>query len=526
MIHRRIILTAIALLLVGTAAEAATYYVSSEATNGYAVGSDANNGTSKATPFLTLDPFEAGGFSWSDDDTIYLNGAEVNCSAGLTLDGTVTIQGDVDKTQINMRSVTGGAYGILFANGKSATFRHCVIDRGGCTTAPINPTTATTKATVVFDDVEIIYNAWGIYSATAALKIDLTMTDCKFTSSYTAGAGNSPLYLNTLGATSEIDLNGIELDLSHAAVTSIRGGIILKATAADIPCSIQGVTGQITRTSGTTYVYGIWLSDFATALIADCDLTINSAVASSAASLYRITSATQAVTSAIIRDNRGRVTAPGGIMIVAGEDGTANEADGVQVYGNWVQGPSNYTSLHGILAGGNENCKVYDNRVDYADIAFISKNSTGHVVSHNIARFQGANAEAFRMKGAVNCSFVNNGHICEGVWNGRTVYITNNDGLPNSTGGVVAGNWRHEMAGTTTSAYVCVIDVDQTANFYGNVWYSHDGLGAAPFDDHGTDRTLAEWQAQAAVFGDVAFEFSPRQRVNLDRRLLSLMKGL
>lgn len=501
----------------------ATYYVSSEATNGYAVGDDANDGLSKGAPFLTLDPFEAGGFSWDDADVIYLNGAEINCSAGLTLDGTCTIQGDVDKTQINLRSETASNYGILFTDGKTHTFSHCVVHYGGCTTAPFNPTTAVSLCTAVFDDVEIVYRAWGIYSATAALLLDLTMTDCKFTSTYTAAAANSPLYCVTFGAASAVTLTRVQLALAHATITSVRGGIILGASVAGLVCTVDGLNGSITRSSGTSVYYGLSIADFATVEVKNCNLSFSG---TGAAHAIRVNSEVQTVTAASIHDNTIRITNPDGIGICGGEDGGDNVMDGILIYGNVVDGRGRTAggALHGIEVGGNEASHIYNNVVYGTVYGFVSKETTASLISNNVV-FD-VSTMAYYAKGADASVWIGNGQICTSTAdNGTTLQIDDND-ENHSTGVICAGNWRYDYAGVTSATYFVVVAADNEATFYGNNWYRVDGITGNRWYHVDGAKSWAQWNALANVVGDTNFQFSPRHRTRKNHRLLTLTRGV
>ena len=482
------------------------YYVSSEATNGYAVGNDANDGLSKEAPFLTLDPFEGAGFSWTDEDHIYLNGARVNCSAGLTLDGTVTIEGDVDKTEIYLRSVTASNYGIIPTAGKTHTFTNCVINEGGCTTAPIYISTTASLCTLVFTNVEIIYPAWGIYSASTDLLCSLTMTNCKFTSSYTAGAGNAAIYMISLGTASEVAIDGLELDIDHDTITSVRGGILLGANVADLSVSIKNVTGHMSRADGTSVFYAIWLTDFAVNLVEDCNFSMTG---TGAAHGIRVTSATQTVTSAAIRDCRVRITCPNGIGICGGLDGVANVADNGEISGCVVDGRgATADALHGIEVGGNEGWKLFNNAVHGCVYGFVTKETTASYLSHNIVTDVPTAGIAYYMKGGDAAVLSANGHIVSGAENGTTINVGPN-AANNSTGVILAGNWRYEHAGSTTATYIIVVAADQEAIMYGNNWYSKGTFANTAWYHVDGAKTWAQWNALANVHGDSQFQFRP-----------------
>ena len=61
-------------------AQAATYYVSQVATNGYVIGNDSNDGLSKGTAKLTIGSAVTAA---SAGDTVYLNDGTYNFGAGV-----------------------------------------------------------------------------------------------------------------------------------------------------------------------------------------------------------------------------------------------------------------------------------------------------------------------------------------------------------------------------------------------------------------------------------------------------------
>lgn len=500
-----------------------TYYVSSEATNGYAVGNDTNDGLSKAAPWLTMDNVAALTTGTHD---IYLNGAEIDVDAEFIVQTSLNIAGDVDKTQLNLRNVTSGQYGFRGGTSDNVQFTNVKLKAVNCTVAILyfQPTAAKTSYTCT--NVEFIGNVPACVANADAL-IDFTITNCILTQSGTLSNG---LDLRNLGATSEVAIDGLKISVSGTCNAGYAA-VNCEANAANVSIDCSNVYGTITSDLATAnFNYGVLISDCDTALIEDCDITINANNGgSNSACLYKITSA--AVTpmvSCIIRNNRGFCNCPAGLMICAGEDGTANEADGILVYGNTVRGPSNVATLHGIMIGGNENCEAYNNSIKYVQIGLIAKTATGAIFAHNFIEWvtPTGTGHAMRMKGATDCMFVGNLHVISGAWNAISILITDNSGLPNSTGGIVAGNGVYAYPGATAQSAIVYLSASQTATFYANNYYPADGFSGSQFNDEGTTRTLTAWTGESHVFGDVSFRFAPRLRSKTNHRLLTLTQDV
>jgi hypothetical protein len=490
-----------------------TYYVSSAATNGYVVGNDANNGTSKATPWRSLNNINDNGWTWAAGDTVYING-DTYCSTGFILDDTITIIGEPGvRPIVTLRSVTAGNYGLqIVANGKTGTLRHLHLKAGSVNEALIDITSAGTS-TLVIEDCKTEANVLH-YQSNAAGSINiLTITNCEAYSAALSTAGVCLFQYLATGA--EITINGLALDITLAGTgaTTLIYGACTTGTAGTV--SITGVTGTVNGASITSgALTGIATSRVNGAVIEDCNLYLSATATGVTCTLYKIGSvaATHVLTSGYIRNNKGRVDSKGGLLIIAGADGGAyNGANGILIYGNDVRGPDDVTTLHGIMLGGNHFCHAYANRVRYTQIALIAKDSEDARFSQNVVDYCLSGGQAFRCKGATRGVFVGNLHIVRGAWNAYSVYV--DDGVANSTDCVYDGNALYAYASATPQLYVVYLkDANQTVTFKCNNWY--EPSGSVGFYDKGNTDTLAQWAAEAYVNGDVSFRFNPSTSAN------------
>src|SRR5689334_21160806 len=94
---------------------AAAYYVSKTATNGNAIGTDVNNGTSKSTPFITIKKAVqtvAAGDTVTINDGTYTEIPSLNFDKGVTYNPEtalgVTIKGSNVTTLLTQATLTSG----------------------------------------------------------------------------------------------------------------------------------------------------------------------------------------------------------------------------------------------------------------------------------------------------------------------------------------------------------------------------------------------------------------------------------
>ena len=504
-----------------------TYYISSAATNGYVVGDNSNDGLAKSTPWRDLDSV-ASAAAVTDGDTVYING-DMACDGEWTLGDTVTWIGEAGtRPVLTVRNGTAGSYGARLAtSGKTVTMQHLEFNEGLSTSSLFN-ISPVALATLVLDDCKTVGNQYHVFCPTSGRVCGLTVTNCE---AYSTALANLVYNGPTLGDASAISISGLKLDITSASTSSKAVLSFVANAGTSCTCAIAGVTGTVnaaTMGAGDT-ASGIYIKHFDAAVIENCNISI--AVGTGAAcNFYKITSteAGLVLTSGYIRNNRGRTNAVGGILITAGEDGGAyNGADAIQIYGNHMTGGPGDTTLHGVTFGGNISGHAYNNRVQNVYIGTLAKSASNIVFSHNVIERVDPDGQALRAKGATDCTWSGNLHIVEGAYNGETIQLTLDDAGPtNSTGCVFDGNMIYAFYTATAQTTVVELQASQTATFKGNVYYDAKGLPATGFLDGATAESLADWNAESFVTGDVSFAFVPRQRVNIDKRLLSPVRGL
>jgi len=491
----------------------ATYYVNA------ATGNDTTGDGSEGTPWASLNPVNGAGFTWSGDDTVYVNG-DVVCNARFDIDNNITILKDPTasgRPTITLLAAGAGASGITWAAGKTLTATDVIFNGLASTSAALRIDSTFKAGQITLTRVGIKFAVFGIYSVSGAL---LGMTDCDMQDGgASTGAG---LYIYNSADGDSIVVDGLDLTMT-GAIAANRGGVIIEGNHANTEADIAGVTGTIVSSTNSGYCNGVLLIDIGTAKIHGCNLDLTTH-ASASGSLYTIANPNiTAVAAPAIYDNLGRCNSPAGIILGIGHDTYGAGPDAGLIYNNDVRGPAAPTSLHGIMARDGDDIEVWNNRVRYAVIGYIHKDTVRGVQSHNVSEFLTGTA-AHHLKGAADCVVTGNTYIISSASSPRFLYVQS-DALVHSTGCIFAGNAVYIYPGQTVpDDLVEVVDVNQTINFYGNNYYSKTTAFGSNWNDEGTSRTLAEWDAQSHVFGDHSFSFVPRFMGRMDHRIMKVVK--
>lgn len=474
-----------------------TYYVSSTADNGYAVGNDGNSSAqaqNKSTPWLTVQG-AIGNAAVVAGDILIINGGAVS--------GT------------NLYTAT-----TFFNDAKGLTFQgdnNPVLTCNGAQARVLNQNT-TANTSVISLTLDGLSNATTpLTTSAAASAFTLSVRGCTIKGGTTYGINNASVNANIVVSACTINAprsclqsgalatGSISVTDSVCATTNATSGTegCIRASA-----SATGITAYIARNilscvmgvSGAgANPYGVIHLSNIVSLIERNRIAISGAAAT-VAGIALTTEAAVLAENSTIRWNEIRHSATtggsSGYLIVVGSDAT-NAANDNQVsypviYGNYCTGVAGSSpALHGILLGFIKAGYVFDNVVAYSDIHLIAKVTTERsLFANNIlpSTTSGANG-MMRTKGAVNNIFCGNSAVSDSANAPKVMYVTI-DGATNSTGNVFAANTVNAPWNVTAMTQV---DAAQAATFLFND-YDLAGVSGTPWSYQGVTRaTLALW---------------------------------
>jgi hypothetical protein len=298
-------------------ASAATYYVSKTATNGYAIGNDSNNGTSKSTPFLSI--FKAYSVTVTNQDTIYVNDGAYDGAEGVgNVEGFFRLEKGITLLPENAGQVTltaaSGAGLVIYAKllaSASTTIGAFNIDAGGVGYANgsvyYNPQGA--GASLTLNGTSLInQSSYGIYNAYTgnaynfyAQNISITGTNVSAHAIYLSGI---------IGGT--IDINGLNLNWTGNTASSIYG-IYVNAGATYPAISVKNITGLVQNSGG---VYGVVARNIPNALVENSNITVTSSSLTASSNGILIYADTgKSADGGVIRNNHVTCSFKGGIAL-------------------------------------------------------------------------------------------------------------------------------------------------------------------------------------------------------------------
>ena len=442
------------------------WYVSSEATNGFVVGNDANSGASKALAKLTLGSAFAAA---SSGDVIIINDSETPYdSAFYNINKAVTILPWTARG-VTLRS-TFASYTFLIG-ASSITFGAVIIDTNAtgasalrsvsapCDKLRLVGTKLLAHSTYFLNHIGTVEMVGGVnFVSTGAAKSIITLP--------TASAGGV-----TLGAETMID--GYVLHNPSVA------GVNFTATKTKIRGTAAGATSAFQSTGAASY------------LIEDCDIGMDTSTAGTG--ILITPHATLACETVTIRRNTvshgvaaAQQTSGYGIA-VGNETAIAETIHNVAIYENDIRHAN-----HGLFAGyGISSGYSRGNVVRDTIIGCITKGNTcGFIQSANIIIGGPLTGGALRAKTSSNAKFYNNLVIynAQSVAGGVALLSSNTAVLSEFRNNIV-------YAPALLLSSAVSIPVGDTASLNDNDYYA-GSYGATAFSYSGTTyATVALWKA-------------------------------
>lgn len=460
--------------------------MSQTATNGYSIGSDTNNGTSKTTPFITINKAVT---TVSAGDTVTINDGTYNETNYLTFDKGATYNPETDYgvTIRGTLSTTFTAQATLTTG--TLTFGKLIFDAENADNACLYIDTSATIFSVVLNGTKFINPLQYFVNGTRPSLINFTATDIIASG---AAANGGIVFDGLSGGSINIDgftgtITGLN---SQSALVNIKDNDV--ATA--VSTSIKRVTGNVTAL--TNFGIGIWLRNIPNALVENSTITMNGLYNLDGINIQSDLSIDSS--SPVIRGNTINQNGSAGHIIIVGTESTGstdthnNRTNNALIYNNTATGSDNSTTVHGIMIGGQSNAFVYGNKVTNTQIAYLGKQDTNSLFSGNEAYQIKALGQAFRCKGSTNTAYVNNSlYMTSGYAGGRGMYADEN--TDSFSTGIIYRNNNIYSDAAMTSEFVHV-STGSDAIFAGNNYYSTSTFGTWSYQGT-TYSSFASWNS-------------------------------
>ena len=487
----------------------ATYYVSKSIANNYALGSDSNNGTSLATPFLTISKAIT---TAADGDTVYVNdgtytdlelGASNVLSIGATKslkmypqnDYAVTLQSTAASAQIV--TLTGTAtneliFGKFIIDGEIPGAPGTYQPTGVSLSNPSNQALVTLSGTR-------IQNCGTQHILNSKRRGTLKILDVQFAGLMAQGVASTASGADVASMITYV--NGLTLSnvtTSTNALCRVLDFTRLSTSSQEYSLYVRNVNGTITApaSNGSSSTIAILVATGigpATNLdgtantpliVEDCNVTYTaSSTSATGYGVYIKNNASGATATAhqpIIRNNTFVANVPAGYVISAGDTTTAYDVNNPVIYGNTVTMPYYASSTpHGIAVGNVTGGAVYGNRINGGYVSIIAGINQGALITGNVS--YGCYGKALYCKGS--------GATTRPTFSNNTIILTNTYGASRAgaLGVAIQGAtnntdvlFQNNIVYALSDLYRYVeVDTSQAGTFVNNVYASAGPTGDA-----------------------------------------------
>lgn len=495
-------------LLVPRLSTATTYYVSQTAENGYVVGNNGNNGTSKATPRLTIE--SAYGTAVNGDTIIINPGLYIHASnfdAGATKGLTVACELTIG---CNLRATSGNQVWTVQTPAAGAmVFLDITFDaqnaRLRCVTITNNVAISTNTFTHVtcLDPVDT-----GIVDNKN--HNTLTITNAVLAASAMSGSNTiGGLYSGVIHQTGNVLVDGVTVAATQsAAIARPLVYLVRDAGSTAISVRVANLTGTLVSTApgvGTGW-YGAQISNIDDAVIERLSLNFVG-VRTAVGAQIRSTSGTLTAHRGIIRYNvfvmDGITEAYCGLLGESTSTAGNNQANNGQMYLNectFTATPGSQTP-HGFVAGVVTDPLVYANKVTNAYVGTLASRTTRGIFSGNLC--VDCYGLIFYAKGATDTIITNNTATQKNSKaQGACLGLNPHADATNNTG-ILYRNNICSSVGDAAARWVLVA-ASQAGTFDRNDYYTDQALNSDQWRYQGTpDATLNGWNARAQVGTEV-----------------------
>ena len=473
----------------------AILYVSNSATNGFAVGDDANSGTDPVSDCVLtitrgLAVAGAGDTIYINDgtysETSYIAPADANLTITPYSEHGVTVKAASGATRVMhiAAAATGITVGAIALDAQATQDYAITLDSG----AAVDAVTLSGTKLLNWTDAGI-----GSTNKTRAL----TVTGNWSSSSTGLAVASAYGMVLTPDDAATVNISGGTITMS-GNVSGTMSGITILPSAAGCSASVTGTTVSLRQTAaqGSHNMRGINLENLAVANATGCSVTL---AADAAISLYYgIRVPDDAAIACVSRVVSNSVTGPGGTQagygIFFGADGAGNNSVTGEAYNNTVTDCD-----HAFLMGGATSCKAMSNTIVRPQYGVVLKHSVSMVFAGNTITDPSINGILFKYD-TNSAAYYNT--VNGGVARSSSLVRVTSDGANHSSGCLIKFN--DVVMDDATNAYFTLVDADNAASFDGNNWDASSVTGAK-WDYIGTDyTTLATWNAVATVGTDTS----------------------
>lgn len=345
----------------------ATKYVSQTESNGYLVGSDSNNGSTKSLAKLTIESAIAAA---ADGDTIVINDGTYVAATYFSTTKSLTINPEneyavtLKRTGAQARvfnislvgSITLGKL-VIDAENNSSTNCIYVANGAGRTTLTLNGT-KTQNAGSGAAWLTVVSTNFALYATNTVGR----------GGAYTGGYNCSSL------ASGHISINGFDFDNSSTdgASSGTKAAVVIAATSAGVTMHIRNCTGTWKSANSTnSCIRTLGISG-----VIENNRGLRITGTDTGASIIACANSSIQADGIVIRDNQGINECPGQYLIIVGADGAGandNKTNYPQMYRNDVSGNSSASLMHGLFFGNIKGGVCFSNRVKKAGIPLLSK---------------------------------------------------------------------------------------------------------------------------------------------------------
>ena len=464
----------------------ATRYVSSAAINGFPVGNNANNGTTQALAWLTLDYAFS---NTSAGDTIIVNGDHRSASSFAMGDrivqAAVSGQPTLYATGAQTRVIN-----ILATTGNPTLDGINVDGENLCTNAVTVHASNTATYVIKNGEFRNAKQQQILDSNPVALG---TIKNVKLNGVATQGG----IGVDLMGATKRVEIEGVNGTLT--GVTS-RAGIYMSATASGAETRITGVSLNVTVASTATCA-NIYTRGVIATVEGNNDLVISETVTGGAQANIIVAPGTSAFLceNSVIRFNSGKNNCSDGYGILGGADGSLgvldNQANRMTIYDNEMTGNPASGSMHGVVLGGiTQGIASHNVLRDFGLPELIKDGIDCVLIANSIEGLVSNGSGAIRFKGATRGRSVGDKVRADGSTNNLIIQVDSDPATStNSIGCVVVGHISTNTIPETTAVNVAV---GSDCIFRDNVYSYAGGVSGTPWNYQGTGyTTLAAWAA-------------------------------
>ncbi|WP_043833943.1 Calx-beta domain-containing protein, partial [Muricoccus aerilatus] len=479
-----------------------TIYVSATAANGIPAGNDTTGDGSRERPWATIDKANAVA---ANGDTVLLNDGVYSPAKTLVISNSVTWL-PVTDYGATIRGVSGQSrvIGISEDNGGTVTFGKIIIDGINANAALITVNDQATAYTLHLDGTKLVNPvSYGIQGVSTGTHAHLDLENVQF-------SGSTALSMINVQALIEgsVSITGGTVNLPGVARSGFGGIATINADGNDVPVVISGVTANLNAAGASGIYYGIRLTDVAHPLIEHNDITQTGTTSDQIGTTILVTvdpDTPYDASNGVIRYNtlRNFIDGDASKLILVGADSdpgaiARNHVNNYQIYGNTGIGDtgSEGSKLHGILVGWQNGAQVYDNSMDYTDLAYVLKGMSGETLVFDNTDTH-TSGKSLYQKGGTGVQFLYNTSYQDGGYNPDIINIGDlSDSAYNASNATIIGN---TVAFTgTPDSFLAVSPGSSTTSIAGNEYYAAAGNASSAWLYKGTSyKTIDAWKAAA-----------------------------